>query len=91
MRTPPKKNNKNARSIKKKANKEGSRRQGDTGIRGGEGKTEGRAGRAGCLLPSVPSAEALTLEGLQRGDVSGAQPGGVAAQDSLQVVGGVAK
>lgn len=33
----------------------------------------------------------LTLKGLQRGDVSGAQPGGVAAQDSLQVVGGVAK
>lgn len=33
----------------------------------------------------------LTLEGLQHGGVCGAQPGGVATQHPLQVVGGVAE
>lgn len=33
----------------------------------------------------------LTLEGLQHGGVSGAQPGGVASQNSQQVVGGIAE
>lgn len=33
----------------------------------------------------------LALEGLQHGGVCGAQPGGVATQNPLQVVGGVAE
>lgn len=33
----------------------------------------------------------LTLEGLQHGGVRGPQPGGVATQNPLQVVGGIAE